>query len=472
MPYERKVIDIGAIQAQQDICNQIFDKVTADGRRPLAMVDTYGCQQNEADSEKLRGYLALMGYGFTQDEFQADVIVVNTCAVREHAEMRVLGNVGALNHSKKARPGQIIAVCGCMVQQEHMAQKLKQSYPVVDLVFGPHELWRFPELLLQVMTKHKRIFATEKNDGVVAEGIPNKRDSGVKAWLSIMYSCNNFCSYCVVPYVRGRERSRRPEDVVAEAKELVAAGYKEITLLGQNVNSYGKDLGLDVDFSDLIRMINDIPGDFLIRFMTSHPKDATEKLFKTMAECEKCAHQLHLPVQAGNDRILKVMNRGYTSEKYLAQVALARKYMPDLVLTTDIIVGFPNESEEKFEDTIKLVEQVRYDAMFTFIYSKRVGTPAAAMPDHYTREDKQRHFDRLTEVANRISGEKHREYEGRTLRVLVDGETGRDEYNLSSRTNGGRLVHLKGDKALIGRFVDVKITASNTWALYGEVVEG
>ena len=472
MPYERKVIDIGAIQAQQNICNQIFDKVTADGRRPLAMVDTYGCQQNEADSEKLRGYLALMGYGFTQDEFQADVIVVNTCAVREHAEMRVLGNVGALNHSKKARPGQIIAVCGCMVQQEHMAQKLKQSYPVVDLVFGPHELWRFPELLLQVMTKHKRIFATEKNDGVVAEGIPNKRDSGVKAWLSIMYGCNNFCSYCVVPYVRGRERSRRPEDVLAEAKELVAAGYKEITLLGQNVNSYGKDLGLDVDFSDLIRMINDIPGDFLIRFMTSHPKDATEKLFKTMAQCEKCAHQLHLPVQAGNDRILKVMNRGYTSEKYLAQVALARKYMPDLVLTTDIIVGFPNESEEEFEDTIKLVEQVRYDAMFTFIYSKRVGTPAASMPDPYTREDKQRHFDRLTEVANRISGEKHREYEGKTLRVLVDGETGRDEYNLSSRTNGGRLVHLKGDKALIGRFVDVKITASNTWALYGEVLGG
>ena len=471
MLYERKVIDIGAIQAQQDICSQIFDKVTADGRRPLAMVDTYGCQQNEADSEKLRGYLARMGYGFTQDEFQADVIVVNTCAVREHAEMRVLGNVGALNHSKKARPGQIIAVCGCMVQQEHMAQKLKQSYPVVDLVFGPHELWRFPELLEQVMTKHKRVFATEKNDGVVAEGIPNERDSGVKAWLSIMYGCNNFCSYCVVPYVRGRERSRRPEDVVAEARELVAAGYKEITLLGQNVNSYGRDLGLDVDFSDLIRMINDIPGEFLIRFMTSHPKDATEKLFKTMAECEKCAHQLHLPVQAGNDRILKVMNRGYTSEKYLAQVALARKYMPDLVLTTDIIVGFPNESEEEFEDTIKLVEQVRYDAMFTFIYSKRVGTPAASMPDPYTREDKQRHFDRLMEVSNRISAEKHREYEGKTLRVLVDGETGRDEYNLSSRTNGGRLVHLKGDKALIGRYIDVKITASNTWALYGEVVK-
>lgn len=470
MAYERKIIDIESIQAQQDICAEIFDRVTANGQRPLAMVDTYGCQQNEADSEKLRGYLAMMGYGFTQDEFQADVIVVNTCAVREHAEMRVLGNVGALNHTKKNKPQQIIAVCGCMVQQEHMAEKIKKSYPVVDLVFGPHELWRFPELLRQVMQSRKRIFATAKSDGVVAEGIPLKRDGSVKAWLSIMYGCNNFCSYCVVPYVRGRERSRSPEDVVAEARALVAAGYKDITLLGQNVNSYGKDLGLDVDFSDLIRMINDIPGEFLIRFMTSHPKDATEKLFKTMAECEKCAHHIHLPVQAGNDRILKVMNRNYDSAKYIAQVELAKSYMPDLVVTTDIIVGFPNESEEEFEDTIKLVERVRFDAMFTFIYSKRVGTPAAAMPDPYTREEKQRHFDRLMEISNRISGEKHKEYEGKTLRVLVDGKTGRDEYNLSSRTNGGRLVHLKGDNSLIGQFIDVKITSSNTWALYGELV--
>lgn len=470
MAYEKKIIDPAQIQAQRDICAEIFDIVTADGRRPLALVDTYGCQQNEADSEKLRGYLTLMGYGFTQDEYQADVIVVNTCAVREHAEMRVLGNVGALNHTKKNKPEQIIAVCGCMVQQQHMAEKIKKSYPVVDLVFGPHELWRFPELLKQVMEKHKRVFAADKSDGVMAEGIPQRRDGSVKAWLSIMYGCNNFCSYCVVPYVRGRERSRRPEDVVAEARELVEAGYKDITLLGQNVNSYGRDLGLDVDFSDLIRMINDIPGDFLIRFMTSHPKDATEKLFRTMAECEKCAHQLHLPVQSGNDRILKVMNRNYDSAKYIAQVELARSYMPDLVLTTDIIVGFPGETEEEFEDTIKLVEKVRYDAMFTFIYSKRVGTPAAEMPDPYTREDKQRHFDRLTEVANRISGEKHKEYEGKTVKVLVDGETGKEEYNLSSRTNGGRLVHLRGDKSLIGQFIQVKIVSSNTWALYGEIV--
>ena len=275
-------------------------------------------------------------------------------------------------------------------------------------------------------------------------------------------------TYCVVPYVRGRERSRLPEEVLAEAKELVAAGYKDITLLGQNVNSYGKDLGIDVDFADLIRMINDIPGDFLIRFMTSHPKDATEKLFRTMAECEKCAHHIHLPVQAGSNRILKAMNRSYTREKYLEEIAAARKWMPDLVLTTDIIVGFPGETDEEFAETLSLCEEVRYDAMFTFIYSKRVGTPAASMPDPYTREEKQKHFDALTEVANRISAEKHRAYIGTTQRVLVDGETGREEYNLSARTNGGRLVHLKGDAACIGQFIDVTITDGNTWALYGK----
>ncbi|MFR7759201.1 MAG: MiaB/RimO family radical SAM methylthiotransferase, partial [Christensenellales bacterium] len=349
MAYERKEISIENIRAQETICARIREILTDRVGQPLAMVDTYGCQQNEADSEKLRGYLAEMGCAFTQDEFSADIIVVNTCAVREHAEMRVLGNVGQLNHSKKAKPGQIVAVCGCMVQQEHMAEKIKRSYPVVDLVFGPHDLWHFPELLLRVMTGKKRVFATERCDGYVTEGMPLKRDGKVKAWLSVMYGCNNFCTYCIVPYVRGRERSRRPEDIVAEARQLVAEGYKDITLLGQNVNSYGKDLDCNVDFADLIAMINEIPGEFLIRFMTSHPKDATEKLFKTMAECEKCAHQLHLPVQAGNDRVLEAMNRRYTAEKYLRQVELARSYMPDLVLTTDIIVGFPGETDEEFE---------------------------------------------------------------------------------------------------------------------------
>ena len=468
MAYIRKTIAPEEIRRQEAICARIAARFGAEGARPLAMVDTYGCQQNEADSEKLRGYLAEMGCAFTQDEFAADIIVVNTCAVREHAEMRVLGNVGALNHTKKARPSQIIAVCGCMVQQEHMAEKIKKSYPIVDLVFGPHELWRFPELLETVMEKHRRVFAADRDDGAVAEGIPLRRDGKVKAWLSIMYGCNNFCTYCIVPYVRGRERSRLPEDVVAEARALVAAGYKDITLLGQNVNSYGKDLDSGVDFADLIRMINDIPGDFLIRFMTSHPRDATEKLFETMAACEKCAHHIHLPVQSGSDRILKLMNRHYDRARYLSEIACARRLMPDLVVTTDIIVGFPGETEEDFAETLSLCEDVRFDAMFTFIYSPRVGTPAAKMPDPFTREDKQKRFDALTELANRISGERHAAYEGRTLRVLVDGETGREEYNLSSRTNGGRLVHLKGDPSLIGQFGDVKIVSSNTWALYGE----
>ncbi len=469
MAYTRKVIAEEEIRRQEAVCARIAARVTADGARPLALVDTYGCQQNEADSEKLRGYLAEMGYGFTSDEFAADVIVVNTCAVREHAEMRVLGNVGALNHTKKARPSQIIAVCGCMVQQEHMAEKIKRSYPIVDLVFGPHELWRFPELLETVMEKHRRVFAAEKDDGAVAEGIPLRRDGTVKAWLSIMYGCNNFCTYCIVPYVRGRERSRLPEDVVTEARALVAAGYRDITLLGQNVNSYGKDLDCGVDFADLIRMINDIPGEFLIRFMTSHPRDATDKLFETMAACEKCARHLHLPVQSGSDRILKLMNRHYDRAKYLSEIETARRLMPDLVVTTDIIVGFPGETEEDFRETLSLCEEVRFDAMFTFIYSPRVGTPAAKMDDPYTRADKQKRFDALTELSNRISGEKHAAYEGRRMRVLIDGETGKEEYNLSSRTNGGRLVHLHGDPALIGRFVEVKIVSSNTWALYGEL---
>ena len=471
MSYERKVIDTAEIKRQEEICRAIAERNAREGVTRLAMVDTYGCQQNEADSEKLRGYLAEMGCGFTEDEFEADIIIVNTCAVREHAEMRVLGNVGALTHSKKAKPGQIVAVCGCMVQQPHMAQRIKMSYPVADLVFGPHELWRFPELLQRAMDSRKRVFATERDDGSVAEGIPVRRTDGVKAWLSVMYGCNNFCTYCIVPYVRGRERSRRSEDVVCEAEALVAAGYKDITLLGQNVNSYGRGLDENTDFAELIREIDKIPGDYLIRFMTSHPKDATEKLFKTMAESVHCAHQLHLPVQSGSDAVLRRMNRSYDREGYIRQAELARGYMPDLVLTTDIIVGFPGESEQDFADTLSLCELVRYDAMFTFIYSKRVGTPAAAMPDPYTREDKQRRFDALMEVSNRISGEKHREYEGRILRVLVDGETGREEYNLSSRTNGGRLVHLHGDPALVGSFKDVKITASNTWALYGEIMD-
>ena len=469
MAYKRVEIPEAELARQREICDKIREGLG--GARPLAFVDTYGCQQNEADSEALRGYIELMGFGFTEDENEAELIVVNTCAVRGHAEMRVLGNVGALVHAKARNPRLIVAVCGCMVQQPHMAEKIKKSFRVVDLCFGPHELWRFPELYERALRRRGRVFETSPCEGVVAEGLPVHRQGSVKAWLSIMYGCNNFCTYCIVPYVRGRERSRRPEDVVAEARRLVAAGYKDITLLGQNVNSYGKDLGSDVDFADIIREINDIPGDFLIRFMTSHPRDATEKLFRTMAECEKCAKHIHLPVQSGSSRVLKAMNRHYDREKYLSLVDMARSYMPELVLTTDIIVGFPGETAEDFEETMSLVERVRYDAMFTFIFSPREGTPAAAMPDPVSREEKQAWFDRLVETANAISGEKHREYIGKRLRVLVDGETGRGEYNLSARTNGGRLVHLKGGPELVGSFIEAYITDGNTWALYGVTAE-
>ena len=469
MAYKRVEIPEAELARQREICDKIREGLG--GARPLAFVDTYGCQQNEADSEALRGYIELMGFGFTEDENEAELIVVNTCAVRGHAEMRVLGNVGALVHAKARNPRLIVAVCGCMVQQPHMAEKIKKSFRVVDLCFGPHELWRFPELYERALRRRGRVFETSPCEGVVTEGLPVHRQGSVKAWLSIMYGCNNFCTYCIVPYVRGRERSRQPEDVVAEARRLVAAGYKDITLLGQNVNSYGKDLGSDVDFADIIREINDIPGDFLIRFMTSHPRDATEKLFRTMAECEKCAKHIHLPVQSGSSRVLKAMNRHYDREKYLSLVDMARSYMPELVLTTDIIVGFPGETAEDFDETMSLVERVRYDAMFTFIFSPREGTPAAAMPDPVSREEKQAWFDRLVETANAISGEKHREYIGKRLRVLVDGETGRGEYNLSARTNGGRLVHLKGGPELVGSFIEAEITDGNTWALYGVPAE-
>ena len=421
MTYKREEISAEALAAQRDACARVRAVLTDGGRQPLALVDTYGCQQNEADSERLRGWLAEMGCGFTEDEFAADIVVVNTCAVREHAEMRVLGNVGHLNHTKARNPRQLIAVCGCMVQQKHMTEKLKNSFRLVDLVFGPHELWRFPALLEETMRGRGRVFATAEHDGYVMEGLPARRDGAVKAWLSVMYGCDNFCSYCVVPYVRGRERSRRPEHILEEARGLVAEGVKDITLLGQNVNSYGRDLGGGTDFSDLLAALSGIPGDFRLRFMTSHPKDATEKLFRTMAESDKCARHLHLPAQAGSDRVLAAMNRGYDGAAYREKVALARRYMPDLVLTTDIIVGFPGETEAEFEDTLRLVSDVRFDAMFTFLYSKRVGTPAADMPDPVTRQEKQRRFDRLLTTANAVSAEKHAAYEGQTLRVLIDG---------------------------------------------------
>ena len=475
MSYQRVEIPESDIQHQLDICAQLRAHFSAGGRQPLAMVDTYGCQQNEADSEKLRGYLRAMGFDFTQDEFAADVVVRNTCAVREHAETRVFGNVGALTHTKARNPNQIIAVCGCMAQQEHVAEKLKKSYRIVDLVFGPHELWRFPELLRSVCTEHRRVFAIDPADGSVAEGIPRQRDGSVKAWLSIMYGCNNFCTYCIVPYVRGRERSRHPEEIVQEARELVAAGYKDITLLGQNVDSYGRDLDEDVDFADLIRSINAIPGDFVIRFMSSHPKDATEKLFRAMAECEKCAHQMHLPVQSGNDRVLHAMNRGYTREKYLAQVALARQYMPDLVLTTDIIVGFPGEGDGEFETLAEFVNEQEFERLGCFEYSPQEGTPAAKMENQVDDDVKARRAEVIMQDQYEIMSEKNNEMIGKTLRVLTESyDDYTDSYSGRSYMDApdidGKIIFTSPDFIKEGDFVDVEILGTNEYDLLGRTV--
>ena len=472
MKRQEVLIPTGEVQRQMEICRQLAQHNAKAGGQPLALVDTYGCQQNEADSEQIRGMLREMGYAFTEDTSVADVIVINTCAIREHAELRVLGNVGALTHTKRRKPNQVICLCGCSMQEPHMAEKIRKSFRHVDLVFGPHALWRFPELLQQVLRKKERGFATEQSDGRIAEGLPVVRRGKIKAWVSIMYGCNNFCTYCIVPYVRGRERSREPEQILEEVRGLVAEGYKDITLLGQNVNSYGKDLDSNVDFADLLAQINDIPGDFLVRFMTSHPRDASQKLFETMARCDKVAPQLHLPVQSGSSRVLKAMNRHYDREIYLDEVRRLKALIPDIVLTSDIIVGFPGETHDEFEETLSLLEEVRFDSLFTFIFSPRVGTPAAKMDDPVPMEEKKKWFQRLLDTQNRISVAKHKEYIGRILPVLVEEENPADAVNnLNCRTDGWRLVHVPGDVSLLGQRKKVKITDCSTWSLFGEFVE-
>ena len=469
---ERKDVLVPAedLARQRDFQEKIRRVFEARQAHPRACVDTFGCQQNVADGQKLMGMLAECGFTLTEDVKEADLVILNTCAIREHAEQRVFGNLGILTHTKKENPEQVICLCGCMAQEERVSKRIKESYRHVDLVFGPQALWKFPELLWEVYETHKRVFSVQDEHGRLAEGIPVVREKGVKAWVSIMYGCNNFCSYCIVPYVRGRERSRDPQAVLAEVRELVEAGYKDITLLGQNVNSYGNDLDIGYHFPDLLEDIDKIPGEYLIRFMSSHPKDATYRLFDVMAKSSHVAKQLHLPVQSGNDRVLHEMNRRYTRAQYLDLVNYAKSVMPGLVLTSDIIIGFPGETEAEAMDTVSLVEEVGFDALFTFIYSPRPGTKAAAMPDPAAREEKQKWFDKLLEVQNAMSAALHAAYVGETVRVLVDGESDDPEFPLASRTEGNRLVRLKGDKSLMGQFTDVKITGSNTWALYGEAI--
>ena len=458
------VISQEALQQQLAYCGKINALWRSQGHTPLAYVETYGCQQNEADSERIRGILIESGYSITDSAEGADVVVMNTCAIREHAEQRVFGNLGALTHTKRRHPGQKIFLCGCMAGQTVVTDRIRKSYPHVDGVFSTHHLWQFAEILYKVLTYGKRVFYIEDEAGSICEGLPQSRDNTLKAWVSIMYGCNNFCTYCIVPYVRGRERSRQPEDILAECQSLIEGGAKEITLLGQNVNSYGKDLSCGMDFADLLKAISEIPGEFLIRFMTSHPRDAGKKLFDTMAASPKIAKQLHLPFQSGSSRVLKAMNRHYDREKYLEAVNYAKSVMPELVLTSDVIVGFPGETEAEFEETLSLIQQVRYDALFTFIFSRRPGTPAAKMEDPTPKEEKNRRFDKLCALQNSISEEIHQNYMGKTLRCLVDGK---DKDMLTARTEGGRLVRFAGNESLIGTYLDITITGSTTWSLTG-----
>ena len=439
--------------------------------KPLAYVHTYGRQQNVADGERLMGMLREMGCEFTDDTKRADIVLMNTCAIRENAEKTVYGMLGQLTHTKAANPDQIICLCGCMAQQPRVAEKGENQLPPRRSRARSPGRVALPRALVPRLHRARPRLSIDDEPGRIAEDIPVYRVGGVSAWVSIMYGCNNFCSYCIVPYVRGRERSREPEQIVREVRELVAAGYKEITLLGQNVNSYGKDLGTGYDFADLLAEIDRIDGDYWVRFMSSQPKDATPKLFDTMAASRHVTHQLHLPVQSGNDRVLRAMNRPYTRAGYLELIRYARRVMPDLVLTSDIIIGFPGETEAEAMDTVSLINEVHFDALFTFIFSPRPGTPAAKLDDPTPREEKQKWFDALCNAQNAISAEKHAAYIGRTVRVLVEGESDDADWPLSARTEGNRLVRMKGDKSLIGTFTTAKISDSNTWALYGAAEE-
>lgn len=433
-------------------------------------IETWGCQMNEEDSEKLSGMLKNIGYVKAETKENADVIIFNTCAVRENAELKVYGNIGALKKLKEAKPDLIIAICGCMMQQKGMADNIIKKYPFVDIIFGTHNSYKFPEYLNRAKQECKSVIeVVDKEEGIV-EGIPVDRKSDIKAFVTITYGCNNFCTYCIVPYVRGRERSRQPEEIIKEIKSLVAVGYKEVTLLGQNVNSYGKDLDKDINFAKLLRMVNDIEGLERIRFMSSHPKDLSMEVIYAIRDCEKVCNQIHLPVQSGSTNILRKMNRSYTREQYLELVRNIKREIPNVALTTDIIVGFPGETEEDFLDTLNLVKEVEYDSAFTFIYSRRKYTPADKMEDQIDDAIKHDRFNRLVQVVNEISAKKNMEYQDKVVKVLVEGKSKNDETKLSGRTETGKLVNFTGNEDSIGKIIEVKITQALTFSLNGEAI--
>ena len=438
------------------------------GKERLAAVITLGCQQNEADSEKIRAFAREMGYKITDNPENADLIVVNTCAVRRHAELKALSIVGNFKALKSVKSDLVIGVCGCMAAEPHMAQTIKKSYPQVSFTLEPSLLHKFPEMVCTALLKRRRSFVFGSEESDVIEGMQSERQSSFKAWVSIMYGCNNFCSYCIVPYVRGRERSRESDEVIAECRTLVLKGYKEITLLGQNVNSYKSDR----TFAQLIEQIAKIDGDFIIRFMTSHPKDVSDDLIRVIAQYSgKIVPAFHLPLQSGSDRVLKDMNRTYDTEKYLKTVEKLRAAVPDIALTSDIIVGFPTETDDDFEDTMRILELVRFDMVYSFIYSKREGTKAAKMESNISEETKKARMARLLDVQCRISHEINDTYIGKTVRVLVDSyddKNGVRVYNARTLTN--KLVHFESENAPIGEFINVKISRAGAFDLFGSQI--
>ena len=435
---------------------------------PLAFVHSYGCQQNVNDGERIKGVLVDIGYGLCDKPEDADLILFNTCAVREHAEQRVFGNVGALKGLKEKKRGLMIGLCGCMANQKHVVEKLRKSYPYVDLVFGVDGIDTLPQLIAQKLQKHKRVLMEPAQRPVIVENIPIRRESEFRAWLPIMYGCDNFCTYCIVPYVRGREKSRKPGDILAEFRGLVEAGYKEITLLGQNVNSYGKGLEEQVDFADLLNLLCAVPGDYQIRFMTSHPKDASHKLIDTIAAQPHLCKHLHLPVQCGSDELLKKMNRHYTIGQYMELIEYARKKVPGITFSSDIIVGFPGETEEDFQETLDVIRKSRYSTAFTFIYSKRTGTPAATMENQVPENVIKDRFDRMLNILNPIVHEVHEEQLGKVMTVFAEEASKQDKTVLTGRADNNMLVHFKGTEDLIGQMVPVKITENKTFYLIGE----
>ena len=436
--------------------------------KPKYIIQTFGCQMNEHDSEKLCAMLDSMGYeqGMMVDE--CDLIIYNTCAVRENAELKVFGNLGHLKLAKRKNPDLKIAVCGCMMQQPHVVKEIKSKYKHVDLVFGTHNLYKFPELLTKSIESEKLLVDVWDVDGEVVEGLKSNRKFELKAFVNIMYGCNNFCTYCIVPYTRGRERSRTPEDIINEIKELVENGTKEITLLGQNVDSYGKTLENPMTFAQLLYEVNKIDGLERIRFMTSHPKDISDEVIYAIRDCEKVCEFLHLPVQCGSSSLLKVMNRHYTKEQYLEIIEKAKKEVPGIAFSTDLMIGFPGETEEDLLDTIDVVEKVRYDSAFTFIYSKRKGTPAAEMENQIPEDVKHERFNRVLERVNVIVGEINKSYIGKTVEVLVEGKSKTDENKFMGRTRQNKLVNFTTeDTNLIGKLVNVDIVDATGFSLIG-----